>query len=206
MSSELSESIKENFGEKSNEDLAIIVKDNNLEEWSEDAIQIAKNILGERNVDIDKCYNNKIEFEQKREKLEKKSNEELILIVKDNNLDERSEDTIQITKAILQDRDIDLDNYDSKNEKKKEIEIRESKIELEKDERNTRRKIYEYKIVEQKAKSILTGNLKSDTLEKILNQHASEGWLLDKIVDSDTTSLFGGKDMFMIIFRREKVF
>lgn len=65
--------------------------------------------------------------------------------------------------------------------------------------------MYEYKIIEQKQKSLFKGKMKSQDLENLLNEYAGQGWILDRIVDAETMSKIGiSKDVFMVIFRREK--
>ncbi len=61
-----------------------------------------------------------------------------------------------------------------------------------------------YKVVEQKHKSFMKGRMTSQDLEDILNQNATAGWVLDRIVAGETFSMItGGKDVFLIIFRRD---
>ena len=63
----------------------------------------------------------------------------------------------------------------------------------------------EYKIVEQQQKSLFKGNMKAKDLENLLNENAKDGWILDRIVDADTTSKIGlSRDVFLIIFKKEK--
>ena len=62
---------------------------------------------------------------------------------------------------------------------------------------------FEYEVVERKAKGMLGGRMKPDVLAKLLNEHASEGWELDRILDNEGyASLSMGKDVFYVIFRR----
>jgi len=64
---------------------------------------------------------------------------------------------------------------------------------------------YIYKVAEQKQKSLLKGKMKAVDLESLLNQYANEGWILDRIIGGETYSfLTGGKDVFLIVFRRER--
>jgi len=61
-----------------------------------------------------------------------------------------------------------------------------------------------YKVVEQKQKSFLRGKMRASDLEAVINTHAAEGWILDRLVSGETFSfLTGGKDVFLIIFRKE---
>lgn len=62
----------------------------------------------------------------------------------------------------------------------------------------------QYKVVEQKQKTFLKGRMRASDLEKILNDHGAEGWTLDRLVSGETHSFVtGGKDVFLIIFRRD---
>lgn len=62
---------------------------------------------------------------------------------------------------------------------------------------------YEYHVIEQKAKGMFGGRMKPEALAKLLNEQASQGWELDRILDSEGyASLSMGKDVFYIIFRR----
>jgi hypothetical protein len=64
----------------------------------------------------------------------------------------------------------------------------------------------EYLVVEQLQES-LTGRerLTARGLQDTLNRHAHDGWVLDRIVDSDTARLMGfvGRDVLLLIFSRE---
>ena len=62
---------------------------------------------------------------------------------------------------------------------------------------------YEYQVVEKKAKGMLGGRMKPDALAKLLNEHAADGWELDRILDNEGyASLSIAKDVFYVIFRR----
>lgn len=62
---------------------------------------------------------------------------------------------------------------------------------------------YEYQVIEQKAKGMFGGRMKPEALAKLLNEHASEGWELDRILDGEGyASLAIAKDVFYVIFRR----
>lgn len=66
--------------------------------------------------------------------------------------------------------------------------------------------MFEYKVVEHKAKSLLKGRLKPGDLQLLLNLHADEGWILDRIVDGDShRSMSIPKHSFFVIFRRPVV-
>jgi len=62
-----------------------------------------------------------------------------------------------------------------------------------------------YKVVEKKKKSFLKGKLTPQDLEKLINEHASQGWKLDRIVAGETASFMGmgDKDVFLLIFRKD---
>lgn len=61
-----------------------------------------------------------------------------------------------------------------------------------------------YKVVEKKHKSFLGGRLSADDLESLINEHAEEGWTLDRIVAGETARFMGlgDKDVFLLIFKR----
>lgn len=62
---------------------------------------------------------------------------------------------------------------------------------------------YEYQVIEQKAKGMFGGRMKPAALTKLLNEYASDGWELDRILDGEGyASLAIGKDVFYVIFRR----
>lgn len=64
---------------------------------------------------------------------------------------------------------------------------------------------YNYKVVEQKQKSLFKGKMRAAELESLINQYANEGWILDRIIGGETYSfLTGGKDVFLVIFRRQQ--
>lgn len=63
---------------------------------------------------------------------------------------------------------------------------------------------YTYKVIEQKQKTLFKGKLRASDLEALINQNANEGWILDRIIGGETYSfLTGGKDVFLVIFRKE---
>jgi hypothetical protein len=62
----------------------------------------------------------------------------------------------------------------------------------------------EYKVVEQKKKSWMKGVMRAEDLENVLNEHANQGWTLDRIVAGETFSFItGDKDVFLLIFKRD---
>src|SRR5687768_9187927 len=44
----------------------------------------------------------------------------------------------------------------------------------------------QYKVVEKKHRSLLRGRLTAQQLEDLINEHAREGWVLDRIVAGET--------------------
>lgn len=62
--------------------------------------------------------------------------------------------------------------------------------------------MFEYKVVEKKSKGMM-GRMGPKDLEKTLNKHAQDGWILDRLVDGEGhRSMSIGKDVFYIVFRR----
>ena len=65
--------------------------------------------------------------------------------------------------------------------------------------------MYTYKVVEQKHKSMLGDRFKPVDLEDLLNKHALDGWEFDRIIDGEIVSaMTSGKDVFLVVFRREE--
>jgi hypothetical protein len=62
--------------------------------------------------------------------------------------------------------------------------------------------MFEYKVVEQKQKSFMTGKMTSSDLEKLINQYAKENWILDRIISGETQAIIGSKDVFLLVFKR----
>ena len=64
---------------------------------------------------------------------------------------------------------------------------------------------FEYKVVEQKQRKFLRGAMTAKDLEDSINQHAIDGWILDRIVAGETAHfVVADKDVFLLIFRRER--
>ena len=63
-----------------------------------------------------------------------------------------------------------------------------------------------YRVVEQKQKSFLHGRMSAPDLELLINEHAGQGWTLDRIVAGDTARFMGmgEKDVFLLIFCRDE--
>ena len=62
---------------------------------------------------------------------------------------------------------------------------------------------YEYKVLELREKMI-GGKMSGDKLEKVLNQHAGEGWRLKAITSADVKGRVGpgGTDGLLVTFER----
>jgi hypothetical protein len=62
---------------------------------------------------------------------------------------------------------------------------------------------YEYKVVELREK-LMGGKMSGDKLEKILNQHAGEGWQLRAITSADVKGRIGpgGVEGLLVTFER----
>jgi len=59
-----------------------------------------------------------------------------------------------------------------------------------------------YKVVEKKKKSLLKGTITAQDLEDAINEYASQGWSLDRILSGETAAFIGDKDVFLLIFKR----
>jgi len=59
----------------------------------------------------------------------------------------------------------------------------------------------EYKVVQVKKRGFFSGPLDAPKLEKLLNEHAEQGWIFDKALSSET--LFLEKDTFLLVFYKE---
>jgi len=62
-------------------------------------------------------------------------------------------------------------------------------------------KTRKYKVVQVKKRGLFSGSLDAPKLEKLLNEQASQGWIFDKALDSET--LFLEKDTFLLVFYKE---
>jgi Domain of unknown function (DUF4177) len=65
--------------------------------------------------------------------------------------------------------------------------------------------MYEYKCVEMRAK-ILGGALSGEKLERVLNEHAAQGWRFKTMSAVDVKGRIGpgGTDGLLVTFEREK--
>jgi len=60
-----------------------------------------------------------------------------------------------------------------------------------------------YKVVEVAHKKMFGRRMKAADLEKVLNDHATDGWELDRIIDADTVDfLLGNRDVFLLVLKR----
>ncbi len=65
--------------------------------------------------------------------------------------------------------------------------------------------MFTYKLVEIKQKSFFNGHMKLEDLEGKINEYASQGWTLDRIVSGETAGSLGfGKDVFLLVFKMEQ--
>lgn len=60
-----------------------------------------------------------------------------------------------------------------------------------------------YKVVELKQKTFMGGVMTTYDLQNAINQWANVGWVLDRITSGETKHFFGGKDVFLLIFKRD---
>ncbi|CAM05799.1 uncharacterized protein DUF4177 [Saccharopolyspora erythraea NRRL 2338] len=63
---------------------------------------------------------------------------------------------------------------------------------------------YEYKVVELREK-MLGGKISGDKLERVLNEHASQGWQLKAITGADVKGRLGpgGVEGLLVTFERQ---
>lgn len=59
-----------------------------------------------------------------------------------------------------------------------------------------------YKVDEIKHKSFLKGHMTPRDLQNAINKWANVGWELDRITSGETHGFIGGKDVFLLIFKR----
>lgn len=65
--------------------------------------------------------------------------------------------------------------------------------------------MYEYKVVVQKHRTMLSGRFDHDDLEALLNNEALEGWVFDGFVDPGVTAIIeDGKEVHLLLFRRRR--
>lgn len=60
-----------------------------------------------------------------------------------------------------------------------------------------------YKVVEIKQRSVMKGIMTATDLQNAINNWANFGWTLDRISAGETQGLVGGKDVFLLIFKKE---
>jgi hypothetical protein len=59
-----------------------------------------------------------------------------------------------------------------------------------------------YKVDEIKHKSFMKGHMTPRDLQNAINRWATLGWELDRITSGETHGFVGGKDVFLLIFKR----
>ena len=60
-----------------------------------------------------------------------------------------------------------------------------------------------YKVVEIKQKSFMKGFMTASDLQNAINMWANVGWTLDRMSAGETQGFLGGKDVFLLIFKKE---
>ena len=63
--------------------------------------------------------------------------------------------------------------------------------------------MFVYKVVEIKQKSMIRGFMTASDLQNAINLWANVGWTLDRLTSGETAGFLGGKDVFLIIFKKE---
>ena len=65
--------------------------------------------------------------------------------------------------------------------------------------------MYQYKMVDFKKTSFWKGHMKLEDFEAKINEYASQGWELDRVVSGETAGTLGfGKDVFILVFKMER--
>ncbi|HEX9754969.1 MAG TPA: DUF4177 domain-containing protein [Gemmatimonadales bacterium] len=65
--------------------------------------------------------------------------------------------------------------------------------------------MYEYKVVVQKHRTMLSGRFDHDDLEALLNNEALEGWVFDGFVDPGVAAIMeNGREVHLLVFRRRR--
>ena len=60
-----------------------------------------------------------------------------------------------------------------------------------------------YKVVELKVKDFFAqGQMKAKHLEKLLNEHAAEGWELDRLLEAEMQGFVGPKEVILAVFKK----
>jgi len=64
----------------------------------------------------------------------------------------------------------------------------------------------QYKVIEQKHRTLLKGRMSAQSLQGTLDAHAVDGWVLERVVTSKTAKFLGlgAKEVFLVIFKRER--
>lgn len=65
--------------------------------------------------------------------------------------------------------------------------------------------MFVYKVVEIKQKSMMRGYMTATDLQNAINSWANFGWTLDRLTSGETQGFLGGKDVFLMIFKKEIV-
>src|SRR5688500_746807 len=60
-----------------------------------------------------------------------------------------------------------------------------------------------YKVVEIKQRSMMKGFMTAVDLQNAINTWANLGWKLDRMSSGETQGLVGGKEVFLLIFRKD---
>ncbi|MEE9614094.1 MAG: DUF4177 domain-containing protein [Thermodesulfobacteriota bacterium] len=59
-----------------------------------------------------------------------------------------------------------------------------------------------YKVVEIKHRKLFK-QMSALDLQNTINEHATDGWALDRIMSGETAAFLGVKDVFLLVFRKE---
>jgi hypothetical protein len=60
-----------------------------------------------------------------------------------------------------------------------------------------------YRVVEVAQRRLFRGQLRAADLERSLNEHAGNGWTLDRVVSAETRRLlFSKRNVFLLVLRR----
>lgn len=65
--------------------------------------------------------------------------------------------------------------------------------------------MYEYRVVSRKYRTLIGGRFDHTDLEALLNELAADDWMLDRIIDPDTTRLLEDeREVHLFVFRRRR--
>ena len=64
--------------------------------------------------------------------------------------------------------------------------------------------MHRYMVVEKKTKTFLKGAITAQQLQDLINEHASQGWDLDRILAGETARFMGvsDKNVFLLVFKQ----